>query len=408
MTISPLSFATTLPVRLQASIIDRLAATFLPVATRGLLRIVLPNGEVISRAGELPGIEATIAFKSWRGLWRILTEGEIGFAQGWIDGDWSCSDLDAVLAFCLDNADRLEATGKGSHIAASTNRLRHRRNANTRWGSRRNIAAHYDLGNAFYSHWLDRGMNYSAGIYNTGDETLERAQDIKLDRAIELLELSGGEHVLEIGFGWGTLVSRLVTCGVGSVTGLTLSREQLAFALERVGIAPRVPVDLRLEDYRDCDGRFDRIVSIEMMEAVGEEYWPTYFAKLGRALKPGGTALLQVITIAEEYFDAYRKQPDFIQRYIFPGGMLPTYSAIRDEVARAGLTLVHQERFGPSYARTLRVWRDRFLAAWPEIALLGFDERFRKMWLYYLVYCELGFSSGRIDVGFYKLAASDG
>jgi cyclopropane-fatty-acyl-phospholipid synthase len=403
MTISPPSLAATLPARLQASLTKRLASMFLPVATRGHLKIVLPNGEAISRAGELPGIEAIIVFKSWRGLWRILSEGEIGFAQGWIDGDWSSPDLDAVLAFCLDNADCMETTGKGSYIAAGLNQFRHRLNANTRQGSRRNIAAHYDLGNAFYAQWLDRGMNYSAALFGTGDETLEAAQDIKLDRAIELLDLSGGEDVLEIGCGWGALVSRLVARGVGSVTGLTLSHEQLAFALERIGNAPPVPFDLRLQDYRDCDGRFDRIVSIEMVEAVGEEYWPTYFAKLCRALKPGGTAILQAITIGEGHFDAYRKQPDFIQRCIFPGGMLPTKSAIRDEAARAGLTLVHQEKFGLSYARTLGVWRDRFLAAWPDIASLGFDERFRKMWLYYLAYCELGFRSGRIDVGFYKL-----
>jgi len=407
VTSSLLTPASSVPVRIQAGLGNLLAAMFLPAAMSGSLTVVLPSGAAFCRQGALPGNSAVIELASWRAVRRLVTEGAIGFARGWIDGDWCSPDLDAVLAFFIENSDRVHATVKGLHAGAAFNRIRHRLNANSRRQSRRNIAAHYDLGNAFYACWLDRGMNYSAALYDGRNETLEAAQDRKLDRAIELLDLRGGEDVLEIGCGWGGLIGRLVGRGVGSVTGLTLSTEQLAFARQRLGAASPIPVDLRLQDYRDFEGRFDRIVSIEMVEAVGEKYWPTYFAKLRRALKPGGTVVLQAITIGEEYFGTYRKKPDFIQRYIFPGGMLPTDSAIRDEATRAGLTLVHQEKFGLSYARTLCAWRDRFLAAWPDIAALGFDERFRRMWLYYLAYCELGFRSGRIDVGFYKLVPSD-
>ncbi|WP_295807252.1 cyclopropane-fatty-acyl-phospholipid synthase family protein [uncultured Nitratireductor sp.] len=387
----------------RRSIAARVAAALLPVPARGRLIIGLPHGETIMLAGSAAGVEASISFTNWRGFWRILRDGEIGFAQGWIDGDWSSPDLDAMLAFGLDNTDQLAGINSGSRFAALLNRVKHRLNANTRRGSRRNIVAHYDLGNAFYARWLDSGVNYSSALYRTGEEDLDTAQKAKLDRAVKLLGIDGGESVLEIGCGWGAMAERLIECGVGKVTGLTLSDEQRAFADVRLA---GTPADIRLQDYRDCDGQFDRIVSIEMIEAVGAEYWATYFGKLGASLRPGGSALLQAITIADEHYEGYRRMPDFIQRYIFPGGMLPTKTILRVEAARAGLSLVHQETFGVSYALTLRAWRDRFLSAWPDIARLGFDERFRRMWLYYLVYCELGFRSGRIDVGFYKLVHS--
>jgi cyclopropane-fatty-acyl-phospholipid synthase len=280
-------------------------------------------------------------------------------------------------------------------------------NRNTRRGSRRNIAAHYDLGNEFYKHWLDAGMTYSAGLFSSPGQSLEEAQDAKLDRVLGLLELAGGERVLEIGCGWGGLAERLLQKHDCTVTGITLSAEQLAYARHRlrddIGTGR---CDLRLQDYRDVHGTFDRIVSIEMLEAVGEAYWPTYFEKLRDHLRPGGIAVLQVITIGEDRFEKYRRMPDFIQKYIFPGGMLPTTQIIERETAKAGLQVVASEFFAEGYARTLEEWKRRFQEAWPAIEALSFDERFKRMWDYYLAYCQTGFETRTIDVGFYKIARS--
>jgi cyclopropane-fatty-acyl-phospholipid synthase len=282
-------------------------------------------------------------------------------------------------------------------------RLRHARNRNTRRGSRRNIAAHYDLGNKFYQQWLDAGMSYSAGLFSSIDETLEQAQNVKLDRVLSLLELAGGESVLEIGCGWGALAERLVQKRC-NLTGITLSTEQLVYSQQRLsGQSLAMHCDLHLQDYRDVRGDFDRIVSIEMLEAVGEAYWPTYFEKMHDRLRPGGIAVLQVITIDETRFENYRRRPDFIQKYIFPGGMLPTPQIIEREVSKAALHLVGNEFFGNGYARTLEEWRTRFQNAWAQIEPLGFDQRFKRMWEYYLAYCQVGFETRTIDVGFYKI-----
>ena len=277
-------------------------------------------------------------------------------------------------------------------------------NRNSRRGSRRNIAAHYDLGNDFYEQWLDAGMTYSSGLFSSAGETLEEAQDAKLERVIDMLGLSGGETVLEIGCGWGGLAERLMDRRDCVVTGVTLSSEQLAFARRRLrNRAQSGRCDLRLQDYRDIHGEFDRIVSIEMLEAVGEAYWPTYFKKLRNSLRPGGSAVLQVITINDARFESYRRRPDFIQKYIFPGGMLPTTQIIEHEISKAGLQLVADEFFGESYARTLEEWRLRFQKAWPEIKALGFDDRFKRTWEYYLAYCKVGFETGALNVGLYKV-----
>jgi cyclopropane-fatty-acyl-phospholipid synthase len=340
----------------------------------------------------------------WRGLLRILREGEDGFTNGYLDGDWSTPDLAALLDLGMRNDAALSGRTRRWLLSLARNRFVHALRANTRRGSRRNIAAHYDLGNDFFRPWLDAGMNYSSALF-TGAETLEQAQEVKLARIAELLALTGGEHVLEIGCGWGALAERLVRHDGARVTGITLSREQLAFA--RTRLAKEIDgrrADVRLLDYRDVDGRFDRIASVEMIEAVGERYWPVYFQKLRACLQAGGYAVLQAITIDDSRFADYRKNPDFIQRYIFPGGMLPTRSIMLREAARAGLRLVTHEAFSDSYARTLREWRLRFLRAWPSIERLGFDQRFRRMWEYYLAYCEVGFRTGAIDVGFFKFA----
>jgi cyclopropane-fatty-acyl-phospholipid synthase len=333
----------------------------------------------------------------------MILSWDVGFAEGYIAGEWSSPDLVALLKLASNNSAAAKPL-KALRTPRFWLRLRHAMNRNTRRRSRRNIAAHYDLGNEFYRQWLDAGMTYSAALFSRADQTLEEAQNAKLDRVAALLDLSGGEKVLEIGCGWGSLAERLTYQHGCTVTGLTLSAEQLAFAQRRLrNRAAAGGHDLRLQDYRDVQGNFDRIVSIEMLEAVGEAYWSTYFEKLRDNLRPGGSAVLQVITIDEARFDNYRRRPDFIQKYIFPGGMLPTKRVIEREIARAGLRLVACEHFGESYARTLEHWQQRFQKAWPKIKSLGFDERFKRMWEYYLAYCQAGFETDVISVGLYKL-----
>ena len=367
----------------------------------GSIDLTLPDGHTIHHKGSCPGPSAQLTVGRWWVFCRMLLEGELGLAGAYIDGDVSSPDMTALIAFGARNSNTLAQSMPGSRWSQWIARSRHWRHANTRRGSRRNIAAHYDLGNAFYRQWLDRGMTYSSALYTNGDETLEAAQDAKLRRIAELLDVQQGQHVLEIGCGWGSLAEHLIRRHRCTVTGLTLSSEQQAYAQARLD--PRT-ADIRLQDYRDLHGRYERIASVEMLEAVGERYWPIYFNTLRRSLTDTGTAVLQVITIDESRFESYRHQPDFIQRFIFPGGMLPTVEIIRREAEQAGLRLTHHEGFGRSYARTVAEWRHRFLRAWPEIERLGFDARFKRMWEYYLAYCEAGFDAGLIDVGLFKLS----
>lgn len=370
----------------------------------GSLTLELPGGERLSAQGPQPGPQAVLVLHRWRPLARLMLQGDLGVAESFIAGDWSTPDLTALLLFGARNesawGQALEARG----LAAWWTRLAHRLHANSRRGSRQNIAFHYDLGNPFYAQWLDASMLYSSALYTRDDETLEQAQATRLDHIRELVDAAPGARVLEIGCGWGELAATLAERCQAQVTGLTLSREQLAHALERVaGRGQQERVDLQLQDYRDVQGQYDRIVSIEMIEAVGEAYWPTYFETLRQRLAPGGHAVLQAITIDEAHFERYRSSADFIQRHVFPGGMLPSVEAMQRHAANAGLVLRTERRFGASYARTLVAWRERFEAAWPAIAAQGFDERFRRLWTYYLCYCEAGFLSGRIDVGLYSL-----
>ncbi len=369
----------------------------------GRLVIDTPAGERFVLDGALPGPQARLTVHRWRCLWRLLLGRDIGFAESYIAGDWSSPTLVALLDLASRNCG-IEAPTRWLRAPPLLLKLRHALNRNTRRGSRRNIAAHYDLGNAFYARWLDAGMSYSAALFTSPGQSLEQAQDAKLDRVFDLLEMSGGEQVLEIGCGWGGLAERIVARYGCTLTALTLSARQLEFARARLrerGLQGRA--DLRLQDYRDVDGSFDRIVSIEMLEAVGAAYWSTYFEKLRASLRPRGIAVMQVITIDEERFESYRRQPDFIQKYIFPGGMLPTTKIIEREIAAAGLRLDSKEFFGASYARTLAEWQRRFQCAWPAIESLGFDDRFKRIWEYYLAYCQAGFEAGIVNVGLYKL-----
>jgi cyclopropane-fatty-acyl-phospholipid synthase len=384
--------------------LGRLIDRSIPALQSGRLQLVLPNGDVIEGRGRNAGPDATLCANRWRALWRILADGEDGFADGYLDGDWTTPDLRSVLDLCVRNEATLTQHADSSRLRLARNKVLHWLRTNSRSGSRRNIRKHYDLGNDFFAPWLDRGMNYSSALY-AGNEPLETAQDAKLDRIASLLELKGGERILEIGCGWGALAERLLRSGT-DMLAVTLSTEQLIYARERLRCEiEQGRAEVELLDYRDISGQFDRIVSIEMIEAVGEEFWPVYFNKLRACLHQGGVAVLQAITIAERRFATYRKRPDFIQRCIFPGGMLPTPSIIAQQAARAGLELVRHEAFGDSYARTLAEWRLRFQQSWPGIERLGFSERFRRMWEYYLTYCEAGFRAGIVDVGFFKLVA---
>lgn len=385
-------------------LVERLVASL----AVGTLRVILPSGATVLKTGALPGPEATIHLHRWRTLFRVVLGGDIGFGEAFVAGDWSSPDLVQLLRLAARNLDALETTIRGSTLARTFARLRHLARPNSKRGSKRNIVAHYDLGNDFYRRWLDGTMLYSSALWSDDATTLEAAQDAKLARIRDLLALTGGESVLEIGCGWGALAADLATRAGARVTGLTLSPSQLAWGRDVAGQAGVAPlVDLRLQDYRDVEGSYDRIVSIEMFEAVGEAWWPTYFDTVARRLKPGGRAVLQVITIADERIDAYRRDTDFIQHHVFPGGFLPSPAAFRAAAGRAGLTVAHEETFGLSYAETLAEWRRRFHAAWEEIAPLGFDDRFRRLWDYYLAYCEAGFRERTIDVGFYTLVHAD-
>jgi cyclopropane-fatty-acyl-phospholipid synthase len=369
----------------------------------GTLNIVTPEDARVVFRGVLPGPNAVVVLHRWRTLRRLLLNGDVGFAASFMDGDLSSPDPAALLELAALNARNLAPAVDGTPLIRLLNRVLHSLHANTLRGSRRNIREHYDLGNAFYAQWLDDGMSYSSGLFAEPDTTLAQAQAAKQARVTALLGVVPGQSVLEIGCGWGGQMEFLARHGC-TVTGLTLSPAQQGYVQERLaasGLTGRATV--KLEDYRESSGSFDRVVSIEMLEAVGEAFWPQYFSTLHARLRPGGVAVLQVITIDDLRFDGYRRAPDFIQRYIFPGGMLPCPSALRHCIAEAGLVLDQVEMFGESYARTLVAWRHRFLDAWPQIAAMGFSERFRRMWDYYLCYCEGAFRAGAIDVGLWRI-----
>jgi cyclopropane-fatty-acyl-phospholipid synthase len=369
---------------------------------KGKITVQTPAGYRVAYTAALPGPEATIIIHRWRAVRWLLWKGDLGFAESYMEGDWSTPDLSAFLELAALNVEDLDAEIMGSAFVRFLRRFKHARSANTRKGSRRNIASHYDLGNEFYTRWLDTGMTYSSALYREPGLSLEAAQTAKQDLVLEKLGLKGGESVLEIGCGWGGLAERVLESGAGKITCLTLSTEQLAYAkdrLEKAGMADRS--DLRLQDYRDVQGKFDRIVSIEMLEAVGQEYWSTYFDTLQARLSDDGVAVLQVITISKARYESYHQGVDFIQRYIFPGGMLPSDEIMRAEIVRAGFELKELKTFGDSYALTLADWNRRFQNAWTAIQTFGFDKRFKHMWEYYLAYCEAGFRSGILDVGLY-------
>jgi cyclopropane-fatty-acyl-phospholipid synthase len=370
----------------------------------GTLAVTLPDGSTIHYSGETrTGPHAALTIHDPAVFRRLLTGGAIAFAECYIDGLWDTPDLPALLDLLYRNEAVLRTGRIGSRVAHLLNRCYHRSRDNNRDGSRRNIAYHYDLGNDFYAAWLDPGMTYSAARYRQPSDTLQQAQDAKYRRIARLAGLQGGEHILEIGCGWGGFMEHASGIPGCRVTGITLSREQHAWAnrrMQAIGRADQAAASLT--DYRDTTGSYDAVVSIEMLEAVGKAHWPTYFRLLNERLRPGAAAVVQVITIDDSRYRHYLRNTDFIQRYIFPGGMLPTPGIVCRQAAAAGLAVDHREMFGLDYARTLAEWRRNFHAAWPRIRRLGFDEAFQRLWDYYLCYCETGFRSGNIDVGIFR------
>ena len=374
----------------------------------GTLTIKLPDGSV-QRFGSGHGPQASLHLLNWNVCSAALKSGDIGFAESYIAGDWTTPHLTDLLQVFIVNRKEVEDVIYGTWLGRFAYRIKHLLNRNTRANSQKNIHAHYDLGNAFYELWLDGTMNYSSAIFETPETSMKDAQHAKVRRALRMAQVKPGDRVLEIGCGWGALAEKATQEFGASVVGVTLSTEQLEWANKRMlreGVAEKA--DLRLQDYRDIgkttqDEPFDAICSVEMVEAVGREYWPEYFQTVARLLKPGGHACIQSIVIADERFERYLTSTDFIQQYVFPGGCLPCPKEFRAQALKAGLQVVDEFSFGQDYARTLQLWREQFAAQEAHVLQLGFDERFIRIWEFYLSYCEAAFLEANTDVVQYTL-----
>ncbi|NBR11364.1 MAG: class I SAM-dependent methyltransferase [Alphaproteobacteria bacterium] len=365
----------------------------------GSLTLRLPDGRGFVFEGAQKGPDAEMIIHDYAFAKRMMTGGDIGVAESFLRGEWEAKDLTVFLQLFAANHHLISMMLEGRAIIRYWQLFRHWLNRNTKSGSKRNIHAHYDLGNAFYTQWLDPTMTYSSALFETPEKDLQSGQTAKYAALARETKIGSNDSVLEIGCGWGgfaEFAAKEIGC---RVTGLTISQEQFDYAKKRIFNAGlNEKVEIKLQDYRDERGLYDRIASIEMFEAVGEQFWPVYFNTLSERLKAGGKAGLQVITIQDRFFQTYRREMDFIRRYIFPGGMLPSPGIMKQLGERVGMMIQHERIFGVDYADTLAQWRDRFRAAWPDLMPLGFDERFRRMWEYYLAYCEAGFRTGNIDV----------
>ncbi len=386
----------------------RTAFKLLSRLKHGTLTLQLPDGSM-QRFGSGEAPTASLRLVNWKVCSAALRSGDIGFAESFIAGDWTTPHLTELLRVLIVNRKEVEDVIYGTWLGRLAYRVKHLLNRNTKANSQKNIHAHYDLGNAFYELWLDGTMNYSSGIFETPQTSMQDAQHAKVRRALRMAGVQPGDRVLEIGCGWGALAEMAATEFDASIVGVTLSTEQLAWAqqrMTRVGAADKA--DLRLQDYRDIgktsdDAPFDAICSIEMVEAVGREYWPTYFQAVARLLKPGGRACVQSIVIADELFERYVASTDFIQQYIFPGGCLPCPKEFRAQARAAGLAVIDEFSFGQDYAHTLRLWREQFMAQESRVLQLGFDKRFIRIWEFYLAYCEAAFAQANTDVVQYTL-----
>ena len=378
----------------------------------GTLTVKLPDGSV-QRFGNGQMPQASLHLLNWNVCSAALKSGDIGFAESFIAGDWTTPHLTELLQVFIVNRKEVEDVIYGTWLGRFAYRVKHLLNRNTKVNSQKNIHAHYDLGNAFYELWLDGTMNYSSAIFETPETSMKDAQHAKVRRALRMAHVKAGDRVLEIGCGWGALAEKAVQEFSASVVGVTLSTEQLKWANDRLAKAGLAgSADLRLQDYRDIgktgelalrDAQFDAICSIEMVEAVGREFWPEYFQTVHRLLKPGGYACIQSIVIADELFERYLSSTDFIQQYIFPGGCLPCPKEFRAQAAKAGLQVTDEFSFGLDYAHTLKLWREQFTAQQAHVLQLGFDERFIRIWEFYLSYCEAAFLQANTDVVQYTL-----
>jgi cyclopropane-fatty-acyl-phospholipid synthase len=388
---------------LLGNIIVRVGKRLLPASFKGSLELTLPSGQKALLGKKGTGFDADLTLRNFKVVWAGIRRGQLGFFERYLAGDVESRDPTSFFRFYIQNRSDLDSASKGVFFSSFFDKLWHKKRDNNRNGSKENIAEHYDLGNGFYEMWLDDTMSYSSAVFEPNSNSLEAAQRRKIEKVLEAAEAAPGKSILEIGCGWGGVAEAVGKLG-GRLRGITLSKEQLDYASKRMvkhGLSDKC--ELVFEDYRDTKGTFDGIASVEMIEAVGEAHWPAYFKTLYDRLKPGGVAAIQGITIREDNFDAYRNGVDYIQRYIFPGGMLLTKEIMKEQTRKAGLVFERMECFGQSYAQTLKMWRERFEADWPKISTRGFDERFRKMWTLYLSYCEAGFAEGIVDVGIYKL-----
>lgn len=365
----------------------------------GRLDIGLDDGRVFRAEGAGPGPVARIDIHNDDVFARLVREGYLGFCDAYLDGWWSTPDLQAFMDLVNTDNDDMYNGYPGQKLVELYEKLRFWFQRNTRKQARKNISYHYDLGNDFYALWLDDTMTYSSAIFETGQESLEKAQTAKYASMVDQMGVKPGDHVLEIGCGWGGFAEYAAKERGLKVTGLTISQEQFNYAqqrIEKAGLSDHV--EFKLQDYRDERGQYDGIASIEMFEAVGEKYWPVYFDTLRARLKAGANATLQIITVGDDRFEAYRNDVDFIQKYIFPGGMLPSPSALKEQAERAGLKVKKSIEFGQSYSQTLRRWHETFNEKWDQVAKLGFDARFQRMWNFYLTSCAGAFLTGNCDV----------
>jgi cyclopropane-fatty-acyl-phospholipid synthase len=365
----------------------------------GRVDFVLPDGRRFRAEGKSSGPVAEVTINNPEVFARLIREGDLGFSDAYLDGWWTTPDLQTFMDFIHADNDDMYDGFSGIAIVRAWEKARFWFQSNSKRQALKNISHHYDLGNDFYSLWLDDTMTYSSALFNTGQESLENAQIAKYASMIDQMGVKPGDHVLEIGCGWGGFAEYAAKERGLKVTGLTISKEQLLYARQRIknnGLEDKV--DLKLQDYRDETGVYDGVASIEMFEAVGQKYWPIYFETIKHCLKPGKQATLQIITVHDARWDVYRKSVDFIQKYIFPGGMLPSPTVLRQEVTKAGLRVHHSIEFGKSYSQTLRRWFDVFNDQWDTINDMGFDDRFRRMWNFYLTSCAATFESGNCDV----------